>query len=168
MIKHVVTIALLLFFVGGFAQTEALFKSVFIYNFANMIDWPANYKTGDFVITVLGETPIYDELAKMSAVKKVGSQTIVVKKIKSASELSASQIVVVAESKTSELSGVIARIGDNSTLVVADKPGLVKSGAGISFALEAGKIRFELSKANTTKNGLKTSATLEKLAIISH
>ena len=47
------------------AQIDKL-KSVFIYNFAKSTNWPASYKTGDFVIGVLGKTNVSAELKKIA------------------------------------------------------------------------------------------------------
>lgn len=147
------------------AQPEFLLKSVFMYNFGTLIEWPASYKSGAFVIGVYGNTPIYNELTKMAAQKKIGSQSITVKKIASVSEAASCHMVLIAPGKAGETAAVKAAIGSKSTLIVVDKAGAAKGDAGISFTKQNAKIRFELNKANCTKQKLKVSSNLEKLAI---
>jgi hypothetical protein len=68
----------------GFSQTaDYKFHSVFIYNFTKYIQWPATQQSGDFVIAVMGNSPVFDELSKITANKTVGTQKIVVKKFNS-------------------------------------------------------------------------------------
>jgi hypothetical protein len=49
------------------AQDEKL-KAVFVYNFTRYLDWPQ--KSGNFVILVLGRSPIYAELADIALKKR--------------------------------------------------------------------------------------------------
>ena len=50
-----------------------------IYHFTKYIDWPENRKSGDFIIGVIGETPLFDELKKIIASKKALNQKIVIR-----------------------------------------------------------------------------------------
>jgi len=147
------------------AQPDHLLKSVFIYNFGTLIEWPASYKSGQFVIGVYGNTPTYNELVKMSSQKKIGSQSISVKKISSTSEATGCHLVLISPDKAGETANMQKAIGSKSTLIVTDKAGAAKEGAGISFTQVSSKIRFELNKANCAKQNLKISGNLEKLAI---
>src|SRR4051794_22318576 len=51
-----------------------------IYRFTKYIDWPGDRKSGDFVIGMVGDTPLYDELKDFTAAKTVGRQKIIVRK----------------------------------------------------------------------------------------
>ena len=61
-------------------DTNARLKSVFIYNFTRYIDWPADYKAGDFVINMYGNNAaMLTELNNMAKTKTVGAQKIVIR-----------------------------------------------------------------------------------------
>src|SRR5206468_262493 len=61
-------------------DTNARLKSVFIYNFTRYIDWPADYKSGNFVINMFGSnTAMLTELNNMAKTKTVGAQKIEIK-----------------------------------------------------------------------------------------
>src|SRR5688500_10416091 len=47
-----------------------------IYHFTKYIDWPEDKKSGDFVIGVIGDTPLFNELKKIISNKTAGSQKI--------------------------------------------------------------------------------------------
>ena len=49
-------------------DTNSKMKSIFIMNFAKLIEWPESYRQGDFVVGVVGNTPLYLELIKMAKV----------------------------------------------------------------------------------------------------
>ena len=57
-------------------DTRAVLKALYIYNFATLTDWPSDYKSGDFVIGVLGESSVFDELQKKYRGKIRSNNTI--------------------------------------------------------------------------------------------
>jgi len=147
-----------------FAQKEKM-QSVFIYNFiTKFVEWPASDKSGDFVIGVLGNSPIIDEFKALAASRTVGSQKIVVKKFNSASEISACQVLYISDSKTAEIGAALGKVGN--TLVISDCDGGARMGAAINFVLIDNKQKFELKTANATSKKLKVSPDLEKMAIM--
>ena len=147
------------------AQVPKL-QSVFIYNFTKYIDWPAEYKTGNFVVGVLGDATITRELQKMARTKKAGTQTIEIKTFKTVADVSKCHILFIPSSKSSFISQIAKKVGAKSTLIIGEKEGLTRNGAAINFVLKDNKQKFELSKKNAAKHKLKVSSSLEKLAII--
>lgn len=148
------------------AQTEKM-ESVFIYNFiSKFIEWPAADKSGDFVVAVLGSSPIEAEFNTMAASKTVGSQKIVVKKFASVGEIGNCHVIYVPSSKKGQLGDVKSKIGSNSTLIVSSCDGGAKSGAAINFVTVDGKLKFELNKANAKSQKLNVADALSQLAII--
>ncbi|MBN2167348.1 MAG: YfiR family protein [Marinilabiliaceae bacterium] len=165
--KRVFILFLFMVVMGSFihAQQE-LFKSLFIYSFTNNINWPSEFKNGDFVITVVGQDGIVSELKKLAQSKKVGPQTIKVVQVNSASEIGKSNIVYVSTSKSSTLSGVSENLKNSPTLVISDQNGGCKNGAGINFVLVDGKMKFEIAPQKLTSIGLQYSPKLTGLGIV--
>lgn len=145
------------------AQKEKV-QAGYIYQFTNYINWTDAYRTGEFVIAVLGDNPVISELTAIAALKKVGNQTIVVKKIDNPGQIGKYHIVFVPASRTSQLDNVLAAVSDKNTLVITDGNGLIKKGAGISFVLSNGKLLFELNKEVIEKQGLYINSRLVQLA----
>lgn len=145
-------------------DTNAKIKAVFIYNFTKYIEWPQTYKEGDFTIGIIGETPLYSELIKMTETKKVANQTLEVKKFTSPSEVTKCHILYVSREKSSTLTDVLKKVKNNSTLLVTEENGLMEKGAGINFIIKDNRQKFELNKGNVEKYKLKVSSNLEALA----
>lgn len=140
-------------------------KATYIYNFTKYIDWPASYKKGNFVIGVLGTTPFYTNLSTLLAKKTVGLQNFEIKNYSSVEAIGNCHILFVPEASSAMLGDVLKKIKGNSTLLVTEKSGLAKQGAGINFIIENNKQRFELNKSNIEKYNMAISSTLMSLAI---
>ena len=63
-------------------ETDYTIQASIIYRFTKYINWPANKKSGDFVIGVVGDSPLYDDLKNFMDNKTVDNQKIVVTKLK--------------------------------------------------------------------------------------
>lgn len=147
------------------AQVPKL-QSIFIYNFTKYIEWPTSYNTGNFVIGVLGQSPLIKELTTLSKSKKVGNQPIVITKFHNVEEISKCNILFVPINKSSQLNNVVNKLKGKSTLIITEKKGMAKQGAGINFVIIDNKQKFELNKTNISKYNLKVSASLINLAIL--
>jgi hypothetical protein len=150
---------------AAFGQKEKI-QSSYIYNFTNYISWPESSKSGDFIVGVIGSGPLLNELNTLAATKKVITQTIVVKQMGSVSDIDKCQVLIITESKSSQLQEALAKIGNDPTLVITESPGLATKGAGINFVVKDGKMLFELNKARIEKRGLKINSKLTALALL--
>lgn len=166
--KKIIILVVLLFSfsMASKAQDVHKFQSIFIYNFSKFIQWPAGYENGEFVIGVLGESPITKHLESMASVKKVRGQKFKIKKFTSVDQITKCHILYIPSNKSAYLQKCLDGVGGNATLIITDKPGMAESGSGINFLIVDGKPKFELNKASTTKHKLKVSTELSKLAIL--
>jgi hypothetical protein len=160
-------ILLFLVFVGNtlMAQDE-MFKSLFIYNFTKNIEWPTEYTTGDFIITVVGNSPIVPELEKIAKLKKVGSQPIVIQKVNEESEIGKCHLIYITPSKSNLLAGILTKTTGKPVVVIGDNAGMAGQGAGFNFIKVDGKQKFEISIVNLEKNKLQVNSYLATLGIV--
>lgn len=148
-------------------DTNAKIKAVFIYNFTKYIEWPSNYKSGEFTIGILGDNEaLYEELAKMSKVKKVANQSFSIEKYSKVSDIRSPHILYIPDDSSSQLNAAVSRLKDKSTLIVTEKPGLAKKGSAINFIIEGNRQKFELNKTIAENHNLKVASTLENLAVL--
>jgi hypothetical protein len=140
--------------------------SLFIYSFTRFVLWPDDDRQGDFQITVLGDSPIAEELKTMAEKKKVSGRSISVGTIKDVSEIRKCHILFVTQSWSSRLSDVLEKIGESPILVVTEQPGLGAKGSSVNFITKDGKLMFELNQNAMGKHKLKASAELTRLAIL--
>lgn len=161
-----VLVALTLINVGIYAQadknmTYSKYIAACLYSFSRYVNWPADKKSGDFVITVVGNKDVYNDLQQMIVGKMVGDQHIVVKYSRIASELNNnSQMIFLSENQSSG----VQKLEANGTLVVSEQEGTVQKGASVDFVNVDDVVKFEISKTNMTRQGLQINSFLEKLS----
>ncbi|HYI78160.1 MAG TPA: YfiR family protein [Chryseolinea sp.] len=151
--------------INGIAQSYKM-HTVFIFSFTRYIQWPDNYNGGDFEILVLGDSPIVDELKSMAQAKKVGDRSIKVTKINAVSEIRKCNILFIPTAKSAHIEEVLGKASSLSALIVTEEQGLAAKGANVNFVVKDGKLAFELNQSSTTKQGLKVSNELSRLAIL--
>ncbi len=152
-------------FIHGAAQNYKM-HTVFIFSFTRYIQWPDTYNSGDFEILVLGDSPIVDELKAMAQVKKVGDRPIKVIKISEPSQIRKCNILFIPSAKSGQIAEILGKVTSQSILLVTEEPGLGAKGSNVNFITKDGKLAFELNQAATTKQGLKVSNELSRLAIL--
>lgn len=147
-------------------DTNSKIKAVYIYSFTKYIEWPEEYLMERFVVGILGEDEaLYNELEKMSKVKKVGNRNISIINFPTVASLGKCNILFIPYDKTSLLSSVLAKLKNNSTVVITEKPGMILQGSSINFVVESNKQKFELNKTNLARHNLNVSEALEQMAI---
>ena len=146
-------------------DTRSVTKALFLYTFATLIDWPEDYRKGNFVIGVLStNTDVYNELNTKYKGKSIGSQEIVVEKYASKSDIVKAHILFLGEDKSDQISAVTTHLKTKSTLLVTEKEGYLSKGAVINFVLDGNKQAYEISKPNAKKYNLVIAGKLTTLA----
>ena len=159
-------IILLAFTVQVKGQDLHKFHSIYIYNFSKFIQWPMEYTKGDFIIGVLGNSPVTQHLKAMAASKKVGGQSFSIVNYKKPGDIKKCHILYIPTEQSSMLEECKTNLAGTATLIITDKPGLGKDGSGINFLVIDGKPKFELNKSAAEERNLKVSTELAKLAIL--
>jgi len=142
-------------FIEVSGQSEK-FKAIFIYNFTNYIEWPgASQET--FQIAVFGDSPIANELNIIGTKKKIGMSSIVVKMVKSPTEVGESKICYIPVGHKKAIPEISAALkGKNVLIITEDATGSF----GINFTEINKKQTFEVSKSNIESHGLKVNSAL--------
>lgn len=155
-----------LFSSNSFAQAEK-YKALFVYNFTKHIEWPANFKSGDFIIGIVGQNQLTDKLIEITNGKKVGAQAIVIQTYNSIEEISSCHILILGANNSTpkRVTAALTKASKN-TLIVTNGNNMATKGATINFSIKEGKLKFELSKSDASTRSLKISSYLENLAIV--
>jgi hypothetical protein len=143
-----------------------MYKALFMYNFIKNIDWPASSRQGDFVIAVYGNSPMYEELIKVSKQRKVGNQNISIVKYASADGIGNCQVIYLPSAKSADLERVMTKLSGKATLIVCDKEGTIQRGACINFITVNGDQKFAISKNNIHGKGLAVNNYLLNLGVV--
>lgn len=163
--KALLSIVLVMFCGLASAQTHKLYP-LFIYSFTRHIQWPEAYNQGDFEILVLGESPVIDELKLMAESKKIGDRNIKVTRINTLAEIKKCNILFIPEAQSGKFNDILQKVSAFSVLVITEVAGLGQLGSCINFIPKDGKLAFELNKAALTKQNLRASTEITRLAIM--
>ena len=97
-------------------EANAHVKAIYIYNFTKYIEWPQDYKDGNFVVGVMGtNTALLNELSKMASSKTVGSQKIEIQTVSSAADAPKCNIIYILSDNSAQLSDVTGKLKGNGT-----------------------------------------------------
>ena len=97
--KIVIILISLLILNSGFkigVDTNSKMKAIFIMNFTKLIEWPASYREGNFIVGVIWDSPLYAELVKMAKTKKVANQPLEIKRFSTVNDISKCHIIFVS------------------------------------------------------------------------
>lgn len=133
---------------------ESKFKALFIYKFAEYIEWPNS--PSKIVVGIAGKSDVYNQLSTFAASK----DNLEVKTISSSSESKTCNIVFLPSAQSSKLSSYVSTIGKNSILVVSENGKLARQGADIGFYLDQGKLRFLINKNSIESKKMVPSSKL--------
>jgi hypothetical protein len=147
-------------------DTNAKIKAVFIYNFTKYFEWPNNKKTGNFIIYIVGKNEnLLKELQKLAGNRKVGNQDIEIKNTATFDkDLNANMVFLLPEA-SKVIGDVSGKSKNKGILLISENTGGAKSGSSINFIIVESKQKFEYSKNNAVKAGLKTNEEFKALAI---
>ena len=144
---------------------EEKYITLYVYNFTKHIEWPDEYKEGDFIIDVIGHDSVYEKLKEMLEGKNRGGQNFVVNHPANVDEIDPNcHILFVGHWRSQELDAAMKKVGSKGTLIVTEKGGMLEKGADINLVIKNQKIMYEMKKSSITSRGLQFSMDLTSLA----
>jgi hypothetical protein len=150
----------------AWAQNAYAVHANIIYRFTKYVDWPDDKKSGDFVIGVIGDTPLYDELQNFTSKTSPAGQPIVVKKLTAAASSYNCHILFVCDEESDSVKRIAASTAGTPTLLVTESEGLSRKGACINFVLVDDHLKLEINKTNIERRSLDIASELLNLGII--
>lgn len=150
----------------AWAQNAYTVHANIIYHFTKYINWPDDKKTGEFVIGVIGDTPLYNELKSFTSKRSAAGQPIVVKKFTANASSYNCHILFVADESSNSIKRIANTTANTPTLLVTESEGLSRKGACINFVLVDDHLKLEINKANIERRSLDIASELLSLGII--
>jgi hypothetical protein len=165
--KAILLLSVLLFTLFHvWAQNAYAVHANIIYRFTKYINWPDDKKTGDFVIGVIGDTPLYDELKIFISNKTASGQPFVIKKYSSTSSSFNCHILFISDDESENFKRIAANTAGTSTLLVTESEGLSRKGSCINFVIVEDRLKLEINKSNIERRSLDIASELLNLGII--
>ncbi|MCW3127457.1 MAG: putative transrane protein [Bacteroidetes bacterium] len=141
-------------------------KAAFIYKFTNYIEWGAPSSDHEFVIGIVGSSPISKQLIEIAKTKTVKNKKIVIRQFNKLEDIGPCQILFIPQKTPIRLDDILAKTAGKGTLIISEKAGYAKKGTGINFIEVDNNLKFEANAKGISAAGLKASSQLLKLAII--
>jgi hypothetical protein len=158
-----------IFFLPGLRESQAqqsmdyAVQANIIYRFTKYIEWPESKRTGDFIIGIVGDSPLTDQLQNFIANKTAGSRKIVIKKFSSSAEIFNCHILFISEDESDNLKKIATRTAGSPILVVSESDGLALKGACINFIIVSDHLKLEINKNNIEQRNLNIASELLQL-----
>jgi len=150
-------------------SAEYQLKAVFLFNFAQFVEWPARaYRDAKapLVIGVLGEDPFGAFLDRLVSGEKVGGRPLIVRRFPRADDITECHILFISRSEAATLNQVLARLKGRSLLTVSDVDTFTRQGGIVRFVMENGKIRLRINVEAAKECDLTISSKILRPAMI--
>ncbi len=172
-LRCVMIIALIFVVNQSFSQANVyVLKAVYLEKFSRFVTWPAesnmNNVNEPFVISVIGRTPLLDNLEQIYSVQKINNKKVIVKQISNLYEIENSHILVIAESEKKNLKDILTLTNKLPVLTVSESESFGEKGVLINFYEESNKLRFEINETAVLRSPLQMSFYLLNSAKIIH
>lgn len=141
-------------------------KAVFIYNFTKYINVDSFAPGSEFVIGILGDSPISEPLAEIAQTKTVNGKKIIIQQFSTPQQISFTNVLFISKLNTYSVSAILQRVAAKGTLTIAEEEGMAKKGVAMNFVIEDNKLKFEANLKAISSSGLKASSDLLQHAII--
>jgi hypothetical protein len=169
-----VTVALLLVGTAGLgAQTarasEYHVKAVFLFNFAQFVDWsPEAFPDPDtpLVIGVLGDDPFGGFLDQTVSDERLGGRPFQVRRYQSVDEIKTCHILFISRSEGDRPEGILASLKNRPVLTVSDADGFAERGGMIRFVTDRNRVRLQINREAAEAAHMTISSKLLRVAEI--
>jgi YfiR/HmsC-like len=145
------------------ASPEYQVKAVFLFNFAQFVEWPPQSfenPTAPFVIGVLGTDPFGEALEGAVRGESIEGRTFVIERYRSVTEIRHCQILFISRSEAAHIEDVAAALAGHSILTVSDIEDSAQRGVMIRFVAESNRIRLRINADAAKAAGLSISSKL--------
>lgn len=148
---------------------EYQIKAVFMFNFAQFVDWPpqafSNPQT-PLVIGVLGDDPFGPLLEETMLGEQIGQRSLVIRRYRRVEEIDLCHILFISVSEADRLESILVTLKDRNVLTVCDTEGFTRRGVMIRFISEKNKIRLRINLEMAKAASLTISSKLLRPAEI--
>jgi hypothetical protein len=151
------------------APSEYEVKAVFLFNFAQFVEWPEHTFAGPdtpFVIGVLGKDPFGSKLDAVLHGETAAGRPMVAARYRNVGEIHSCNILFIARSESADLPQILAALRGRSILTVSDDDAAGQSGVMIRLVTRDNRIRLQIDLGAAKAGNLTISSKLLRPAEI--
>lgn len=148
---------------------EYQLKAVFLFNFAQFVEWPPEAfpnAESPLVIGVLGDNPFENYLEEAVRGEQANHRPLVVQRYRRVAEIKSCHILFISRSESARLDEIFASLKGRNILTVGDVDGFALHGGMIRFVMEKNKIRMRINLEAAKAGRLTISSKLLRPAEI--
>ena len=146
--------------------TERSIKAAYLCKFADYVEWPdsARYPGGPLTIGVVGSSGMAEELARITAGRRIHERTIQVRSLARGESLAGLHVLFVGDASSERLNELLLPARAQPILTVTESDGALAEGSIINFTIDRERVRFEVSLPAAQRSQLKLSSRLLAVA----
>jgi YfiR/HmsC-like len=144
-------------------------KAVFLFNFAQFVEWPPEVfhaLDSPVVIGILGRDPFGVYLEKTIEDEVVNGHPLVVERYSSVKQIQNCHILFINPGRTVKIESVLRALKDRNILTVSDADDFTNRGGMIRFINEDNKIKLEINLNAVKAANISISSKLLQLSEI--
>jgi hypothetical protein len=150
---------------------EYFLKAAFIYNFARLVEWPANtfgtdLESDSFRLCFIGKDPFENALRSIRN-KKVAGRPLIIQRFIQLNEVQTCHILFISSTEEKQLQKILNAVKQSPVLTVSEIPEFAEKSGHIRFFLNKNeKLNLEVNLDSIKQAGLSISSRILTLAKI--
>lgn len=151
-------------------EREYKIKAVFLYNFTNFVEWPANRLSPaeatpehPAIICIYGKNPFG---ASLDYIHERQGAALEVRYLNSAAEAKACHLLFIASSAQSQLPSLLAGLKGSGVLTVGDIADFAHHGGMVGMNTHNNKVKLEINATTFAQEGFRSAQLLELAEIV--
>jgi len=152
---------------AGTISKEYQVKAVFLFNFAQFVQWPHTaFARADepFQIGILGSDPFDGFLDDTVKGEKVDGHPLVIQRYASIGDVQKCHILFISRSEDRKMADILASLNGKGILTVGDTESFIKNGGIVRFFIGRDKIHLKINPQAAKRANLKISSKVLRLA----
>jgi hypothetical protein len=146
---------------------EYQIKAVFLFNFAQFVEWPAGAfpePKSPLIIGILGKDPFGDFLDETVRGEEINGHPIVIQRYNQVQDVKTCHILFINPEDSNKFKSILESLKAQNTLTVSDVATFIRQGGMIRFYTENGKIHIRINLDSVKETDLIISSKLLRLA----
>lgn len=138
-------------------------KAVFLFNFAQFVDWPPDAfadPAAPLVVGIYGEDPFGRLLDEAVHGETAHGRPLIVRRFRRGQDFGDCQILFVSEREFSRWGAIRSRLAGQNILTVGESPGFAEAGGMIELYNDGQRIRLRVNLTAARSAGLQLSSKL--------
>lgn len=139
-------------------------KAAFLYRFTEFVTWPETVSAAPFVIGVVGDDAMVQELTQIVTGRLVRGRPAELRRLNAGDSLDGCELIFVGDSERRRLAQIIGA-APRGALIVTESGGALGLGSMINFVIVDGRVRFEIAVSTAERHGVRLSSRLLSVAL---